>query len=819
MTAKDLAKICNGRLTGNFIGEIDTLLFDSRKISHPSTSLFACIITDKNDGHLYIEQAYQKGVRLFLVSNKKYFKVQDAAYIQVSDTLKALQEIAKAKRALYKGNVVGITGSNGKTIIKEWAAQLLSKKYNVYRSPKSFNSQLGVSLSIWELNNEQELSIIEAGISQPKEMKLLQEMIRPRIGILTNIRTAHDEYFVSTTQKITEKLQLFKSSKTIIYCTDHKEIHKFIAQDKKKELFTWGSDKKSNIQILSRISDHRNTKISFQYQKKNASITIPFIDEASIENVMHSFALGLYLGLSIEELRIGIQELSPIAMRLELKEAMNDCILINDSYNSDLAGLNIALDYLKLQTQHTHYTVILSDIAQVHSHIAQVYEEVADLIAQKGIHTFIGIGPQLAVHQALFEKIPGLKSSFYLSTAQFIENTQHNHFHKQTILLKGARSFQFELISHFLESRIHQTILEVNLNHLAHNFYTYKKLLKPKVATMAMVKAYSYGSGAYEIAQKLTYLGVDYLAVAYADEGVTLRNQGIKLPIMVMNPDINAYHALAQYQLEPEIYSLHTLSEFIRVARETELHEYPIHLKLDTGMHRLGFQEEELLQAIELLRQTNHIKIHSVFSHLAASDDPALDHYTQTQAEIFDSFIKIIKKKIKYRFYTHLCNTSGIARHPHLHYNMVRLGIGLYGVDNSKVGKGLHYIGKLKTTIAQIKYLSRGDTVGYSRKGAVNRESRIGTVCIGYGDGIPRVLSNGNGSMLVRGKLAPIIGNVCMDMCMLDLTQIPDAQVGDEVIIFGEELPITKFAAWAGTIPYEIMTGISNRVKRVYIEE
>jgi Alr-MurF fusion protein len=824
MNLQKIATICQGEILGiNREIDLDTLLIDSRKVSHASSALFICLVTNRDDGHDYIVNAYEKGVRVFLTSTIiDKDKFPDASFVLVTDTKIALQKIAKAQRELFKNiPVLGITGSNGKTIVKEWLYQILEQHFNIVRSPKSYNSQIGVALSVWEMNAQHNLAIFEAGISEPQEMQSLAQMIQPTIGIITNIGTAHNEQFNSVQEKLDEKLKLFQHAQKIIYCHDHTLIDSAIRNSKlgKKDLWYWGKSATCTLVILSKISDSKQTKIRARFKESDLELTIPFIDEASVENVIHCWLAALSLGLVEQDIQQAVSLLAPIAMRLELKTGANNSVIINDSYNSDLAALNIALDFLALQHQYPNYTVILSDIAQAGADKEQLYDEVVDLIAQKNIKTFIGIGADLAQKKDLFERIPNLKSSFYLSTDQFIDALDHHNFSNQTVLLKGARSFKFENINNYLEARIHQTVLEINLNAITDNYHTYRQYIKSDVAVMAMVKAFSYGSGAYEVADKLQFLDVEYLAVAYADEGVSLRNSGIKLPIMVMNPDVNAYAALINYDLEPELYSLYTLKQFIETCTIEEVLEYPVHLKLDTGMHRLGFQQEEFLEVLTILKDNPYIKVKSVFSHLAASDDETLDEFTNQQAQLFDSYIEQLDKVITYPYYRHLCNTGGIIRHPNLHYNMVRLGIGLYGVDSTKIKNKIKSISRLKTSIAQIKHIAANETIGYSRKGIVNRPSVIGTVCIGYADGIPRSLGNGNGKMFINGKLAPIIGNICMDMCMLDITDIDHPQVGDEVIIFGPELPITQVATWANTIPYEIMTGISMRVKRVYFEE
>jgi Alr-MurF fusion protein len=800
--------------------EIDTLLIDSRKISYAAYAMFVCIKTTDNDGHKYINDAYNKGVRCFLVSdNASIDKYADASFLQVADTISALQQLVINHRQQYNLPIIGITGSNGKTIVKEWLFHLLDGHYQIVKNPKSYNSQIGVALSVWEINSTHTLGIFEAGISMPNEMVKLEKIIQPTIGVFTMIGDAHQEHFKSIEQKVAEKLLLFKHTNLLCYCADNEIVHAVINKNFAGNTITWGKANTNALQILAINKQVNSSVLTVQYNTVENNFTIPFIDDASIENYCHCLCLCLHFNISIDAITALSQTLPAIAMRLEEKTGTNGCTIINDSYNNDIGALQIALDFLKQHPQHNKFTVIFSDILQSGANDQALYTEVAELIEDKKIQNFIGVGPALVKHKSLFENINGLACSFYANTPELLQQIRQLHFENECILLKGARAFKFELVSRVLEAKLHQTVLEINLDALAENYETYANLVNKDVAIMAMVKAFSYGAGALEVANKLGKLGVNYLGVAYADEGVLLRKQGVQTPIMVMNAAPEAFEGIIAYNLEPEVYNIKILNEFILVAKQIGVQNYPIHLKIDTGMHRLGFSLQELKHALDVIVAEPCIKIQSVFSHLAASDDALLDEYTERQANIFNEAISIISKQVNYTFYKHICNTSGIIRHPNLHYNMVRLGVGLYGVDNSNLlGKKIKNISRLKTTIAQIKHLQVGETVGYSRKGVVSRPSIIGTVCIGYGDGISRALSNGKGKMYVKGTLCPIIGNVCMDMCMLDMTDVPDVQEGDEVIIFGPELPITRVAEMAGTIAYEVMTAISTRVKRVYFE-
>jgi Alr-MurF fusion protein len=826
MTISSIQTILAASCTNVLDVNIDTIIIDSRKVVFAENAMFVCIITGNDDGHFYIPQAYAKGIRCFLISQSIDESLYpSASFITVSNTLVALQKLVKSHRSKFTFPVIGITGSNGKTIVKEWLFQLLDGTYQIVRSPKSFNSQIGVALSVWEMQAQHTLGIFEAGISMPNEMEALQQMIAPSIGIFTTIGEQHAENFANINQKINEKLKLFSGCNVLIYCKNNLAIHQQIVLQQTNHLsntnmLTWGNDADNDLQIISIDKQKNASTILANYQSNPLQLIVPFADDASIENICHCWLASLHLGLAHPSIQDKVNALQPIAMRLELKDAINDCSIINDSYNNDIGALHIALNYLEQQQEHDRFTVILSDILQSNQNDYPLYQEVADLLLQKNITKLIGIGPAISKAKEIFRTNKKLHSTFFETTDAYLAQFDSTSFSNESILLKGARMFQFEKINLVLEAKIHQTVLEVNMNALVENYQTYNHLLKPNVGIMAMVKAFSYGSGAYEVANKLQFLGVDYLAVAYADEGVLLRDSGIHTPMMVMNPDVAAFDALIRYQLEPEIYSLSVLHQFIAACMRNGVQHYPIHLKIDTGMHRLGFTPADVQIALPIILQNTCIKIQSVFSHLAASDDANLDEFTTQQAQIFDEVIQHIQTKIDYHFFKHICNTSGIVRHPQLHYNMVRLGVGLYGVDYSNLlGKKIKSISRLKTSIAQIKQLSAGQTVGYSRKGLLMRDSKIGTVCIGYADGISRALSNGKGKMMVNGTLCPIVGNVCMDMCMLDITDAPDVQEGNEVIIFGPELPISRVAEMAGTIAYEIMTSISTRVKRVYYEE
>lgn len=811
---------------------IEDLCIDTRKIDRPASSLFIALKTNLRDGHNFIEDAYNKGVRNFLVSQVIDVAAYPSAnFIQVKDTLKALQQIITAYRKLFDIPVIGVTGSNGKTIVKEWLYQLLSGTYNVLRSPKSYNSQIGVPLSVWLLKPEHELAIFEAGISQPGEMEKLERMILPGIGIFTNIGEAHNEGFLNVRQKINEKLVLFRHAKKLIYCRDYPELNECIAQyahqvnsankqNPQLELFTWSQKHEADLRITAQDKEQAKTTIHALYKKKEINITIPFSDPASVEDAIHCWALMLMLNIDQMSISQRMKTLQPVSMRLELRHGINDCTVINDSYNSDLNSLQIALDYLEQQKQHIHHTVILSDMLQIGKPDAELYEEVAALIQRKNVQRFIGVGPALYKHRSLFRKNKKGRSIFFKSTDELIKKFHLLTFEKEAVLLKGARAFTFEKIGLLLEQKIHQTVLSINLSALTHNLNVFRSHLAPGVKIMAMVKAFAYGSGSYEIAHLLQYTGVDYLSVAYTDEGVALRKAGITIPIMVMSPDAISFDRMIAWKLEPEIFNFQSLEAFIHIAETLEVKQYPIHIKLDTGMHRLGFMPEELEELSYQLASSACLKVASIFSHLAASEDASMDAFTLQQAAVFEEMSNKLWTGLPEKPMLHLANSAAIARQPQLHYDMVRLGLGLYGIEGSGIlQKRLQQISTLKTSIAQIKTVPAGDTIGYGRKALAVEKTRIGVICIGYADGYQRALGNGKAHVLIHGKAAKVLGVICMDMCMVDLSEIPQAKEGDEVIVFGPGLPVTQLAEWAGTIPYEIMTGISQRVKRVYANE
>jgi alanine racemase len=807
------------------------LLLDSRKLTYPASSVFIAVVSERRNGHQYIADLYRKGVRNFIVSQEvSPDQYPEANFIRVKDTMQALHQLTACHRQEFQMPVIGITGSNGKTIVKEWLFQLLQEDYHIVRSPRSYNSQIGVPLSVWLMQPQHNLAIFEAGISQPGEMSNLERIIRPDIGIFTNIGEAHNEGFLNIRQKINEKLFLFIHSKILIYCRDHSELNECILQFHNQvrrsgapdalKLMSWSSKTAADLKVTAVQKETGFTEIQAVFGEEKISIQIPFLDDGSIENAIHCWCLMLYLGINHAEIRSRMKRLGHIAMRLELKQAINHCSLINDSYNSDLGSLTIALDFLQQQKQHPERTLILSDILESGKSQLELYGEVSELLQKKKVHRLIGIGPNISGQRNLFEKIVPLQCSFYPDTESFIAGFTSADFQEETILLKGARVFEFERISRLLEQKAHQTVLEINLSALASNLIQYRSLLKPSTKIMVMVKAFSYGSGSFEIANLLQFQGIDYLAVAYADEGLELRRAGITMPILVMNPEPGTYEAIIRWKLEPEIYSMEQFRQFFSELKKSGQTDFPVHLKLDTGMHRLGFDPGEMTEVSAMLRTVPEVKVVSVFSHLACAEDPAEDAFTRQQGNLFIQMCSVLTQTIGYPVIRHISNTSAAERFPDLQLDMVRLGIGLYGIDLARVIQDrLRQVSSLKTTVAQVKNVSRGETVGYGRKSKLTRDSRIATVSIGYADGYHRSLGNGVGHMLVHGAEAPVIGNVCMDMLMLDVTDISDVKEGDEVVVFGETLPVQQLAQWAGTIPYEILTGISQRVKRVYFEE
>jgi alanine racemase len=737
----------------------------------------------------------------------------DVNVLIVEDALVSLQKLSAYKRQQYSLQVLAITGSNGKTIVKEWLYQLLASDFNIVKSPKSFNSQIGVPLSVWQIEDQHTMGIFEAGISRLGEMESLAQIIQPTIGILTNIGEAHAEGFSSHLEKLKEKLKLFKDTELLIYSPDYTTglSPKDLPGNKQ---FSWSLKAKADLQILFIEPIEGKTYLRGLYHNEEIECLIPFRDRASVENGIICWATLLALGYSGKEADTRLEKLTLVSMRLELKTGINQCSIIDDSYSADTSSLAIALDFLNLQNQHSKRTLILSDLVETGKSSDVLYSEIAALLKQKNLNRLIGIGPNISNSEPLFD----LEKAFFPDTQSFIHNFPALHFNNETILIKGARRFEFERISKLITQKIHDTVLEIDLNALSNNLQFYRHKLKVGVKVMAMVKAFSYGSGSFEIANLLQYHKVDYLAVAYTDEGVSLRKAGITMPIMVMSPEPSGFDAIVKHNLEPEIYSIDILNSFKGFLNDNE-YNYPIHLKLDTGMHRLGFEETDLDDLLRSLGDTTKLKVISVFSHLVGSDNPSLDEFSAYQIDRFTDMANIIEATLKYSFIRHISNTSGITRHPNAQLDMVRIGIGLYGFDGNLLNnQGLKTVAVLKTTVTQVKRLKANETVGYSRKGVLPGEGEIATVKIGYADGYNRKFGNGVGKMIINGKRVNTVGVICMDMCMLDVTDM-DVKIGDEVIVFNSELSIAELAKQIDTIPYEILTNISQRVKRVYFYE
>ena len=816
-----IAQIVGGRLIGSPDDRpIYNLLIDSRRLDAASQTLFFALTSQRNDGHKYIEDLYQNGVRAFVVRQEPEVKHPDAGYIVVDDVLLALQKLAAYHRNQFDIPVIGITGSNGKTIVKEWLAQLMSPDLSIVRSPKSYNSQVGVPLSVWQMNNTHQLAIFEAGISKPNEMTALQKVIQPTIGVFTNIGQAHEENFISFTQKAGEKLNLFTQVKTLVYCMDYFDIQQVILRSglgKKMSLFTWSRKFSEATLYVSKVEKQKKkSSIEVVYEGKTLPFSIPFIDDASIENAIHCIAVCLLMKMDVKTLAERLSSLTSVAMRLEIKAGVNNCTIINDYYNSDVNALAIALDVMNQQRQHKEKVLVLSDILQSGRDEEELYASIARLIEEKGVSQLIGIGPAISRQARHFKP----DSRFFNDVADFMQRYPLSQFRNQTILLKGARAFEFEQISMELQEKAHETVLEINFNHLINNFNHYRSLIKPETKLMVMVKAFGYGSGNYEVSNILQFHRADYLTVAFADEGVELRRAGINLPIMVMSPEINSYDNIIKYHLEPEVFSFRNLELIERTLAVTGVTvPLNVHVKLDTGMHRLGFSLKELSELIRRLQANPLIHVRSVFSHLATADNPDEDEFTLSQIKVFEQGSQMIVDAFPYKVLRHILNTAGITRFTQYQFDMVRLGIGLYGVPTCKQDEGiLETVVSLKTTINQIKEIPAGDSIGYNRHGRAEHDMRIGIVPIGYADGLSRLLGNGNGKFYVNGQQVPIVGDICMDMCMLDLTHVK-AEEGDSVVVFDAEHSINDIAKACQTIPYEVMTRISQRVKRVYYQE
>lgn len=814
-----IASLIGAHCFGEGEAQIDWILNDSRSLAFPESTLFFALRSQRNDGHKYIPDLYRRGVRNFVVTNlpENYEqKYSDAHFLRVVSPLKALQRLAERHREEYDLPVVGVTGSNGKTVVKEWLYQLLSGSRNVTRSPRSYNSQVGVPLSVWLLNSRSEVGVFEAGISQPGEMSALRAIIQPTIGVMTNLGPAHQENFSSLQEKCLEKLSLFKDCQVVVYEADDPVVSECVDQAMLKgDHLAWSRrDPNSPLFIRDVRKEETFTTVNYTYLGTDGSYTLPFVDEASIQNSIHCLAVCLYLRLPATDIAARMSRLEPVAMRLEVKQGVRGCTLINDSYNSDINSLDIALDFMNRRPESRRRTLILSDILQSGMPVEELYAKVAEMVNRRKVDRIIGVGPDIMAQSQRFH----MDKMFFVSSEALLQSGMLDKLSNEVILLKGSRKFNFEAISEHLSLKVHETTLEVNLEAIVRNLNYYRSFMKPETKMVCMVKASAYGAGSVEIAKTLQDHRVDYLAVAVADEGADLRKAGITGNIIIMNPEMSTFNMLFQYDLEPEVYSFALLEALIKAAEKEGITNFPVHLKLDTGMHRLGFDPEHDLPAlIDRLQHQTALLPRSVFSHFVGSDSPDFDAFSAHQFELFDKASRQLQEAFPYKILRHICNSAGIERFPERHLDMVRLGLGLYGIDPID-NRVLNNVTTLKTTILQIHEVSPEDTVGYSRRGHLTRKSRIAAIPIGYADGLDRHLGCGHCYCLVNGQKAPYVGNICMDVCMIDVTDI-DCKEGDTVEIFGDHLPVTVLSDVLGTIPYEVLTSVSERVKRVYFQE
>lgn len=810
------------RRYGSADGSIRWILTDSRSVCFPEDTLFFAIRSERNDGHKYVADLYRRGVRNFVVEElpaDRETAYADANFLKVPHSVEALQRLAERHRDEFDIPIVGITGSNGKTVVKEWLYQLLSPQMVATRSPRSYNSQIGVPLSVWLLDEHSQVGIFEAGISQKGEMQALRDIIQPTIGVLTNLGSAHQENFSSMEEKCLEKLKLFHDTKAIVYPLDDETVRSCVAKyDYKGEQIAWSmKDPGAKMYVNNVEKSGISTTVSYVFDSKEGRYTLPFIDEASVENSVTCAAVALHLGLDMEQIAERMPAIEPVAMRLEVKEGQHGCTLINDSYNSDVNSLDIALDFMSRRPDHAgrKRTLILSDIYQSGKAGKALYKEVSDLAKTRGVQKIIGIGPEISANAEAID-IP--EKHFFADCHEFIASPEFGCLHDEVILLKGARKFSFDRLTELLEQKVHETILEVNLNAVVKNLNHFRSYMKPTTKIVCMVKADAYGAGAVEVAKTLQDHRVDYLAVAVADEGVTLRRNGITSNIMIMNPEMTAFKTMFDFKLEPEVYSFRLLDALVKAARKEGITGYPVHIKLDTGMHRLGFNPmEDMDELIGRLKRQNAVIPRSVFSHFVGSDSDDFDNFSAHQFELFKAGSDKLQAAFSHKILRHMDNSAGIEHFPERQLDMCRLGLGLYGID-SRDNSVINNVCTLKTTILQIHAVPKEETVGYSRKGVLTRDSLIGAIPIGYADGLNRLLGCGRCYCLVNGKKAPYVGNICMDVAMIDVTDI-DCKEGDTVEIFGDNLPVTVLSDAMGTIPYEVLTSISSRVKRVYFQD
>ena len=822
-TIERVATLIGAQRLGRAEARISFVLTDSRSLCFPEETLFFALRSNRNDGHQYISELYRRGVRCFVVEEvptQATNQFGDANFLVVSSTLQALQCLAQRHREAFNIPVVGITGSNGKTMVKEWLYQLLSPQMVITRSPRSYNSQIGVPLSVWLLNSHSQRGVFEAGISQKGEMQALHNIIRPTIAVLTNIGSAHEENFSSAEEKCREKLRLFKGAQVMVYNADDEMVTRLLNETEHKgERLAWSVKNHDAAMRITKI-DKQPTHTTIHYIYKGGEpncFSLPFIDDASVCNSIICATVGLHLGLDASTLNLRMSKLEPVAMRLEVKEGLNGCTLINDSYNSDINSLNIALDFMNRRPDHNGQkrTLVLSDILQSGLPDKELYQEVSNLAEQRGVQKFIGIGPKICANKACIA-LP--ERYFFNSVADFIRSDVFKTLHNEVVLLKGARSFGFDQLTEQMVKKVHETTLEVNLNAMVNNLNYYRSLMHPNTKLVCMIKADGYGAGAVEIAKTLQDHRADYLAVAVADEGATLRRNGITSNIMVMNPEMTAFKTIFDYDLEPEVYSFRLLEALIKAAEKEGITGFPVHIKLDTGMHRLGFDpDKDMPHLIERLHNQNALIPKSVFSHFAGADADEFDAFSQSQFERFDAGSKMLQAAFEHHILRHIDNSAGIEHFPQRQLDMCRLGLGLYGI-NPRNNAIINNVSTLRTTILQMREVKAGDTVGYSRRGTIEHNSVIAAIPIGYADGLNRKLGNRNGYCLVNNQPAQYVGNICMDVAMIDVTGI-DCHEGDSVEIFGDNLPVTELSNVLQTIPYEVLTGISNRVNRVYFQD
>jgi alanine racemase len=815
-TLNQIAEITHGTLIGNPHVEVSVLLTDSRSLRFPNSVMFVALRGASGDGHKYIHYLLEKEVCAFLTESfpENVDIPQGVGFVVVKNSLEALQMLASEHRKKFTCPVIGITGSNGKTIVKEWLNQCLQNDYEVTRSPRSYNSQIGVPLSVWELSDKTKIGIFEAGISQPHEMERLAAIIKPTIGIFTNLGDAHQENFRDNEQKLKEKLLLFTDAETVITSSDNDLIlNTFTSLFPNKKLVTWGSNINDDIRVTRKNSTENGTHVLVDYQERQFGLTIPFVDSASYQNAMNVVAFLCLIGYDSDTISHRIRQLQNIDMRLEMKAGRNNCTIINDSYNSDLVSLASSLEYLAAQNQTNNKVLVVSDILQSGLPPEALYRKVADLVQFYAPKTFIGVGVQISGFGHLF----GKNSLFFSTTEDLIEYFEKFPPLNSTLLLKGSRTFRFERVDRMLQERQHRTVMEVNLDAMVSNLRYFRSKLNPGTKVIAMLKAFGYGSGSYELASILQHHRVDYLAVAFTDEAVHLRENGIRMPIMVMNPGVETFPELVEYNLEPEVFGFDFLFALDRYLAKNAVAEFPIHVKIDTGMNRSGFKPIEIEKFCTVLKSCKQVRVMSVFSHLAAADEPQFDGFTLQQISDFQNITEYISSQVNYHFFRHILNSAGTERFTVHQFDAVRLGIGLYGISFTS-DQAIKQVATLRSRVMQVKEIEPGETIGYSRKGVVNQKSTIATIPIGYADGFRRILGNGKGKMLINGQPAPTIGNICMDMCMIDVTGM-GVKEGDDVVVFGEGLPLSEVALDMETIPYEVLTGISGRIRRVYFRE